>query len=93
MSNSLCFSNETTLLQKKYKTWYCMPPSPDDAAQSGGENEKKQKAAVRPRAVGLLIGIECSRIRDNSWMYLTSLVTIRIGVVLAAVQRKLPDVL
>jgi len=43
-----------------------MPPSPDDAAQSGGENEKKQKAAVRPRAVGLLIGIECSRIRDST---------------------------
>ena len=25
---------------------------------------------VRPGAVGLLIGIECSRIRDSSWMYL-----------------------
>ena len=29
---------------------------------------------VRPGAVGLLIGIECSGVRDNLWMYLTSLV-------------------
>ena len=35
---------------------------------------------VRPGAVGLLIGIECSRIRDSTLMYLTSLVTTRIGV-------------
>ena len=48
-------------------------------------------AGVRPGAAGLLIGIEYSRIRDNSWMYLTSLVTTRIGIELAAVQRKLPD--
>ena len=47
--------------------------------------------AVRPGAAGLLIGIECSRVRDSSWMYLISLVTTRIGVELAAVQRKLPD--
>jgi hypothetical protein len=46
---------------------------------------------VRPGAAGLLIGIECSRVRDSSWMYLTSLVTTRIGVELAAVQRKLSD--
>ena len=46
---------------------------------------------VRPGAAGLLIGIECSRVWDSSWMYLTSLVTIRIGVGLAAVQRKLLD--
>ena len=46
---------------------------------------------VRPGAAGLLIGIECSRVKDSSWMYLISLVTIRIGVELAAVQRKLPD--
>ena len=49
------------------------------------------KPTVRPVAAGLLIGIEYSRVRDSSWMYLTSLVTIRIGVELAAVQRKLPD--
>ena len=47
--------------------------------------------SVRPGAAGLFIGIECSRIRDSSWMYLTSLVTTRIGVELTAVQRKLPD--
>ena len=29
---------------------------------------------VRPRAAGLLIGIEYSKVRDSSWMYLTSLV-------------------
>ena len=46
---------------------------------------------VRPVAAGLLVGIECSKVRDSSWMYLTSLVTSRIGVELAAVQRKLPD--
>ena len=45
---------------------------------------------VRPGAAGLLIDIECSRVRDSSWMYLTSLTT-RIGIELAAVQRKLPD--
>ena len=46
---------------------------------------------VRPVAVGLFIGIEYSRVRDSSWMYLTSLVTIQISVGLVAVQRKLPD--
>ena len=46
---------------------------------------------VRPGTAGLLIDIECSRVRDNSWMYLTSFVTIRIGIELAAVQRKLPN--
>ena len=29
---------------------------------------------VRPGTAGLLIGIECSRVRNSSWMYLTSLV-------------------
>ena len=46
---------------------------------------------VRPRAAGLLIGIECFRVSDSLWMYLTSFVNTRIGVELAAVQRKLPD--
>ena len=46
---------------------------------------------IRPGAAGLLIGIECSRVRNSSWMYLTSLITIRIGVELVAVQRKLSD--
>ena len=46
---------------------------------------------VRPGAAGLLTDIECSRVRDSSWMYLTSLKTTRIGIGLAAVQRKLSD--
>ena len=41
--------------------------------------------AVRPGATGLLIGIECSRVRDRSWMYLISFVTTRIGIELVAV--------
>ena len=46
---------------------------------------------VRPGAAGLLRGIEYSRVRDSSWMYLISIVTTRIGVELAVVQRKLLD--
>ena len=46
---------------------------------------------VRPGVAGLLIGLEYSRVRDSSWMYLTFLVTTRIGIELAVVQRKLPD--
>ena len=52
---------------------------------------RRARGLVRPGAVGLLIGIECSRVRDSLWMYLTSLITTRLGVELAAVQRKLPD--
>ena len=48
---------------------------------------------VRLGTAGLLTGIECSRVRDSSWMYLTSFVTTRIGVVLAAVQGNYPIVL
>ena len=46
---------------------------------------------IRPGTAGLFIDIECSKVRDSSWMYLTSFVTIRIDIELAAVQRKLPD--
>ena len=52
---------------------------------------KKNGLFVRLGAAGLLISIEYSRVRDSSWMYLNSLVTTRIGVELAVVQRKLPD--
>ena len=58
---------------------------------SRGNTPPKMGSLVRPGAAGLLIGIECSRVRDSSWMYLTSLVTTRIGVALATIQRKLPD--
>ena len=51
----------------------------------------KTKGRVRPGAAGLLIGIEYSRERDSSWMYLTAFATTRIDVGLAAVQRKLPN--
>ena len=46
---------------------------------------------VRPGTVGLLIDIECSRVRNSLWMYLTSFVATRIGIELVAVQRKLFD--
>ena len=52
---------------------------------------RRARGLVRPGAAGLLTDIECSRVRDSSWMYLTSFVTTRIGIELAAVQRKLPD--
>ena len=48
---------------------------------------------VRPGVAGLLIGIECSRVRDSSWIYLTSLVTARIGIELAEVQGNYPTML
>ena len=51
----------------------------------------RARGLVKPGAARLLTDIECSRVRDSSWMYLTSFVTTRIGVELAAVQRKLPD--
>ena len=52
---------------------------------------RRARGLVRPGAARLLIGIECFRVRDGSWVYLTSLVTTRIGIELAAVQTKLPD--
>ena len=55
------------------------------------EISRRTIRAVRPGTAGLLIDIECSRVRDSSWMYLTSFVTIQIGIELAAVQRKLPN--
>ena len=47
--------------------------------------------SVRSGTAGLLINVEYSKIRNNSWMYLTSFVITRISIELAAVQRKLPD--
>ena len=41
--------------------------------------------SVRPGVAGLLISIECSRVRDISWMYLTSFITTRIGIELAEI--------
>ena len=42
--------------------------------------------AVRPWAAGLFIGIEGSIVRDSALMYLTSVVTTRIGVELVVIQ-------
>ena len=53
----------------------------------------KSSGLVRPKVAGLIIGIECSRVRDSAWMYLTSFVTTLIGIVLAAVQGNYPIVL
>ena len=50
-----------------------------------------QRTFSDPGAAGLLIGIECYRVRDSAWMYLTSFVTTRIGTELAAVQSNLLD--
>ena len=52
---------------------------------------RRARELVRPGEAGLVIGIECSRVRDSSRIHLTSIVTTQIGVGLAAVQRKLPD--
>ena len=41
---------------------------------------RRARGLVKSRAAGLLTGVECSRVRDSSWMYLTSFVTTRIGV-------------
>ena len=32
---------------------------------------RRARGLVRPGAAGLIIGIECSRVRDSSWIYLT----------------------
>ena len=47
---------------------------------------RRARGLVRPRAAGLLIDIEYSRVRDSAWIYLTSFVTTRIDVELAVVQ-------
>ena len=51
---------------------------------------QRARGLVKPGAVGLLIGIECSRIRNSSWMYLTSIITTRIGVELVVVHENYP---
>ena len=62
-----------------------------DRGLAGRTRLRRARGLVRPGAAGLLIGIECSRVRDSPWMYLTSFVTTRISIELAVVQRKLPD--
>ena len=47
---------------------------------------RRARGLVTPGAAGLLTGVECSRVRDSSWIYHTSFVTTRIGVELAVVR-------
>ena len=54
---------------------------------------RRARGLVRPGAAGLIIDIEYSRVRNSSWMYLTSFVITRIGVGLIAVQQNYPIVL
>ena len=77
-------------IQKQPKGCFWLLEVLEDAVQVLDACRTRLRSArglVRPG----IAGIECSRVRDSSWMYLTSFVTNLIGVVLAAVQRKLPD--
>ena len=71
----------------RWPSWaYSWPSAPPSASRSGSMPGSSAPAAasspslscgtalVRPWAAGLLIDIECSKVRDSSWMYLTSLV-------------------
>ena len=69
-----------------YMKYLKMPSQVLDACRT---RLQRARGLVRPGTAGLLIDIECPRVRDSSWMYLMSFVTIRIGIELAAVQRKL----
>ena len=60
--------------------------STGDSGCPGLRNRNSSSYLCQIWAAGLLIGIECSRVRDSSWMYLTSLVTTQITVELAAVR-------
>ena len=51
---------------------------------------RRARGLVRPGVVRLLIGLECSRIKDSAWIYLTSFVNTRIGVELVTVQGNYP---
>ena len=53
--------------------WTPAAPSHDPPMIEAIWQLKCDGAYVRPGAAGLLIGIESSRVRDSSWMYLTSL--------------------
>ena len=77
--------------QEGYSGYLKYSKTPSQVLDTCRSRLRRARGLVRPRAAGLLIGIEYSRVRDSSWMYLTSLVTTRIGVELAAVQQKLPD--
>ena len=52
---------------------------------------RRARGLVRPGAAGLLIGMECSRVRDSSWMYLTSFCNYPNRRRTSCCTRKLPD--
>jgi hypothetical protein len=52
---------------------------------------RRARGLVRPGAAGLLTGVEYSKVRNSSWMYLTSFVTTRIGLETCCSTRKLQD--
>ena len=58
-----------------------------------GASGALESEPVRPGATGLLIGVEYSRVRESTWMYLTSSVTNRIAVELVDVQGNYPTTL
>ena len=51
---------------------------PSEALDTCRTRLRRARGLVRPGAVGLLTGVECSRVRDSSCVYLTSFVTTRI---------------
>ena len=53
--------------------------------------KEKSKYFVRPGATGLLTDIECYRVRDSSWMYLTSFCNYPNRRRTSCSTRKLPD--
>ena len=54
--------------------------TPDQVLDACRTRLRRARGLVRPGATRLLIGIECSWVRDSSWMYLTHLVITQIGV-------------
>ena len=52
---------------------------------------RRAQGLVRPRTTGLLIGIECSRVWDSSWIYLISFCNYPNRRRTSCSTRKLPD--
>ena len=60
--------------QEGYSGYLKYSKTPSQVLDACRTQLRRARGLVRPEAAGLLIGIECSRVRDSSWMYLTSLV-------------------
>ena len=58
-----------------------------------GASGALESEPVRPGAVGLLTGVEYSRVRDSAWVCLISFVTTRTTVKLVDVQGNYPTTL